>query len=227
MKKILLTLSGLFIVLSVFAQSKETRNLSSFSEISVSEAIKVELVKGNSEKAEVEVTGTDAENVLTEVSGDRLKVHMASGNWRNVNAFVRVTYKDLEEIDVSSAGSITTETAISGDRMEIDVSSAGKADLIFNVGQMELDVSSAGNFNAEGSVDEIEVDVSSAGSVSAYDLKCKNADLSASSAGSIKITVTDQIDARASSGGSIRYKGNPDKERVSSSAGGSVKGNDW
>lgn len=227
MKKLLLTLSGLFIILTVFAQSRETRNLNSFSELSVSEAIKVELVKGNSEKAEVEVTGTDSENVLTEVSGDRLKVHMASGNWRNVSAFVRITYKDLEEIDVSSAGSVATETAISSDRMEIDVSSAGKADLIFNVEQMELDVSSAGNFNAEGSVDEIEVDVSSAGSVSAYDLECKNADLSASSAGSIKITVTDQIDARASSGGSIRYKGNPDKERVNSSSGGSVKGNDW
>ena len=226
MKKLLLTLSGFFIVLAALAQSKDTRNLSSFSEISVSEAIRVELVKGNSEKAEVEVTGTDAENVLTEVSGDRLKVHMASGNWKNVNAFVRVTYKDLEEINVSSAGSISTETAISSDKMEMDVSSAAKADLIFNVGQMELDVSSAGNFSAEGTIDEIEIDVSSAGSVSAYDLECKIADLSTSSAGSIKITVTDQIDARASSGGSIRYKGNPDKERVSSSSGGSVKGND-
>jgi hypothetical protein len=226
MKKIVLTLSGLLIALTTFAQSRDTRNLSSFSEISVSEAIQVELVKGSSEKAEVEVTGTDAENVLTEVSGDRLKVHMASGNWRNVHAFVRVTYRDLEEINVSSAGSISTETAISGDRMEMDVSSAAKADLIFNVGQMELDVSSAGNFNAEGTVDEIEIDVSSAGSVNAYDLECKIADLSTSSAGSIKITVTDQIDARASSGGSIRYKGNPDIERVSSSSGGSVKGND-
>jgi len=226
MKKIVLTLSGLFLILTVFAQSRETRNLKSFSEVSVSEAIKVELVKGSSEKAEVEVTGTDAENVLTEVSGNRLKIHMASGNWKNVSAFVRLTYTNLEEINVSSAGSISTESVISSDRMEMDVSSAGKADLIFNVGQMEVDVSSAANLNAEGEVDEIEVDVSSAGSMSAYDLECKTADLSASSAGSVKITVTEQIDARASSGGSIRYKGNPDKERVSSSSGGSVKGND-
>jgi hypothetical protein len=227
MKKLVITLSGLLLALTIFAQSKETRNLSSFNELSVSEAIKVELVKGSSEKAEVEVTGTDAKNVLTEVSGDRLKIHMASGNWKNVNAFVRLTYKDLEEIDVSSAAHVSTESTISSDRMEMDVSSAGKADLIFNVGQMEVDVSSAGNLRAQGEVDEIEVDVSSAGSMSAYDLECKNADLAASSAGSIKITVTEKIDARASSGGSIRYKGNPEKERVSSSAGGSVKGNDW
>lgn len=226
MKKIVLTLAGIFFVLSVFAQSRVTRNLSSFSEISVSEAIKVELVKGNTEKAEVEVSGTDAENVLTEVSGGRLKVHMASGNWKNVDAYVKVTYRSLEEIDVSSAGRVSTESAITSDRMEMDISSAAKADLIFNVGQMEVDISSAGSLNAEGEVDEIEVDVSSAGSMSAYDLECKTADLAASSAGSVKITVTQQIDARASSGGSIRYKGNPDKERVSSSAGGSVRGND-
>jgi hypothetical protein len=227
MKKIILTLSGLCIVFSVFAQSRETRNLGSFNEVSVSEAIKVELVKGSSEKAEIEVSGTDAENVLTEVSGDRLKIHMASGNWKNVTAFVRLTYKNLEEIDVSSAASVSTESTISSERMEMDVSSAAKADLIFDVGQMELDVSSAANFKAEGEVDEIEVDVSSAGSMSAYELECKAAELSVSSAGSIKITVTERIDARASSGGSIRYKGKPEKERISSSSGGSVKGNDW
>jgi hypothetical protein len=224
MKKIILTLSGLFLVLTVFAQSRETRNLSSFNELSVSEAVKVELVKGNSEKAEVEVSGTDAENVLTEVSGDRLKIHMANGNWRNVNAFVRLTYRNLEEIDVSSAGSVITESPITSDRLEMDVSSAGKANLVFNVGQMEVDISSAGNLSAEGEVEEIEVDVSSAGSMDAYDLECKSADLATSSAGSIKITVTEQLDATASSGGSIRYKGNPDKERVSSSSGGSIRG---
>lgn len=227
MKKIVLTLSGLFLILTVFAQNRDTRDLRSFNEVSISEAIEVELVKGSSEKAEVEVSGTDAENVLTEVSGDRLKIHMASGNWKNVNAFVKLTYRNLEEINVSSAASVSTESAISSDRMEMDVSSAGKADLIFNVGQMEVDVTSAGNLKAEGEVDEIEVDVSSAGSMSAYDLECKAADLAASSAGSIKITVTELIDARASSGGSIRYKGKPEKERVSSSSGGSIKGNDW
>jgi hypothetical protein len=227
MKKIVLTLSGLFLILTVFAQSTDTRNLRSFNEVSISEAIKVELFKGRTEKAEIEVTGTDAENVLTEVSGDRLKIHMASGNWKNVTAFVRLTYRNLEEINVSSAASVSSESAISSDRMEMDVSSAAKADLIFKVGQMEVDVSSAANLKAEGEVDEIEIDVSSAGSMSAYDLKCKAADLAASSAGSIKITVTERIDARASSGGSIRYKGKPEQERVSSSSGGSIKGNDW
>lgn len=226
MKKTILTLSGLFLALTIFAQSRDTRNLNSFSELSVSEAIEVELVKGNTEKAEIEVRGTDAENVLTEVSGNRLKIHMASGNWKNVDAYVKLTYRNLEEIHVSSAARVSTESAISSDRMEINISSAGRADLIFNVGQMEVDVSSAGNFDAEGNTNEIEVDVSSAGSMSAYELECRRADLAASSAGTIKISVSDEIDARASSGGSIRYNGNPAKERVSSSSGGSVKGND-
>ena len=92
---------------------------------------------------------------------------------------------------------------------------------------MEVDISSAGKLEAEGSVDEIEVDVSSAGSMHAYDLVAKKADLYASSAGSIKLSVTEEIKASASSGGSVKYKGNPEKERVSSSAGGSVKGDDW
>lgn len=226
MKKTAITLSLLFFAFTIFAQNRETRNLSSFTELSVSEAVKVELVKGSTEKAEVEVTGTDAENVLTEITGNRLKIHMASGNWRNVNVFVRLTYRNLEEIDVSSAAQLSCEEAITSDDLELDISSAGKADLVFEVGTMEVDVSSAGNLDAEGSVNDIEVDVSSAGTMDAYDLECKIADLSASSAGNVRITVTEQIEANANSGGSIRYRGTPDKVRVSNNSGGSVKGSD-
>ena len=227
MKQIILSLVCCVLILNAQAQSRETRNLSSFNSLSVSEAIKVTLEKGSSEKAVLEVSGTDADNVLTDVSGNSLRIHMRSGNWKNVDVHITLTYKSLEEIDVSSAAKVTADDPIVSETMEIDVSSAGHADLNLKAGEMEVDISSAGKLEAEGSVDEIEVDVSSAGSMHAYDLVAKKADLYASSAGSIKLSVTEEIKASASSGGSVKYKGNPEKERVSSSAGGSVKGDDW
>jgi hypothetical protein len=44
-----------------------------------------------------------------------------------------------------------------------------------------------------------------------------------SSAGSVKVNVADALVANASSGGSIRYRGNPSKSITNSSSGGSVK----
>ena len=95
MKRLFLPIIAVFIA-GAFAQNQSTRNLSHFDEIDVGTAINVKLVKGSSEKAEVSVTGTDAENVITEVSGDELKVHMKSGNYRHVDAWVTVTYVSLE-----------------------------------------------------------------------------------------------------------------------------------
>jgi hypothetical protein len=45
----------------------------------------------------------------------------------------------------------------------------------------------------------------------------------ASSAGSVKVSASEELDAHASSGGSIRYRGNPDKSVTNSSSGGSVR----
>ena len=57
------------------------------------------------------------------------------------------------------------------------------------------------------------------------DLNARNADVSASSGGSIKITCMKSIDASASSGGSVKYaaKGDLDPELRHTSSGGSVK----
>lgn len=223
MKKYTILFLFIFLSFCIHAQNRETRNLSSFNEISVSEAIEVTLVRGNAEKAEVEVTGTDADNVLTEVSGGRLKIHMASGNWKNVSARVKVTFKNIDEIDVSSAAKLYSDDMIKSDDMEVDVSSAGYAELSIEAGELEVDVSSAGKLDLEGSADSMEAEVNSAGTINAYDLQVRSAEISASSAGTIKVSVSESLEADASGAGTIRYKGDPKKAIANSSGGGSIK----
>ena len=75
----------------------------------------------------------------------------------------------------------------------------------------------------EGSANTLELEVSSAGEIDAYELACENVRAEASSAGSAKISVSKELNARASSGGSIRYRGTPTRTNTDSSSGGSVK----
>jgi len=223
MKKTILSIGLAFIFLSACSQSKETRNLSSFSSISVGEAIEVYLEKGNSEKAVVEVRGTDLDDVITKVSGDHLKIKMEDGNWRNVDVTVWVTYRELDGIGISSAAKLYAKEPVKSESMEIDVSSAAKGEIALNVNDLEIDISSAADLTLYGVANSMEVDISSAGSLRAYELECKDVEVDVSSAGSAKVNVTEKIDAGASSGGSIRYKGNPEKVNANSSSGGSVK----
>ncbi len=90
-------------------------------------------------------------------------------------------------------------------------------------GNAEVSASSAGEIELQGHVKSLAIDASSAGEIDAYDLEAQNVTAETSSAGTVKLQVTGSFVANASSGGSIRYRGNPGKSVTNSSSGGSVK----
>jgi hypothetical protein len=213
-----------FLAVGVLAQTSETRQLGTFKGVKVGEAIDVYLKKGTSESAKVEVERVDLSDVLTEVSGGYLKVHMRSNSYRNRGAVkVYVTYVTLERISASSAANVFSEGVIKSAVLDIGASSAANVELTVEADEMSVDVGSAGDVRLEGKARSIYIEASSAGSIDAYNLECEKVDATASSAGSAKFTVTKSIKAEASSGGSIRYRGNPTSSNTDSSSGGSVK----
>jgi len=211
-------------VYSGLAQQSEVRQIASFQGVRVSEAIDVYLKKGDKESVKVEVTGTDLSNVLTEVNGTTLKIHMRNRNFRGRNSVkVYVTFTRLEKLSASSAANLFSTDPIKSDRLEISVSSAGSVEAKLESESVSVSTSSAGKTVLEGKTKSLEIEASSAGDIDAYNLESENVNVSVSSAGSAKISVSKELEAHASSGGSIRYRGNPLKTNTDSSSGGSVK----
>ena len=225
MKKLSLIIVLTYTVCALYAQQTETRNVGSFTGVKAAEGIDVYLKKGEKESVKVEVSGSDAKtsDVLTEVSGSYLKVHMRDGHHRNTDAKVYVTYVRLDKLSTSSAGSIYSDGTIKSSEMEISASSAGTIEVTLETENLVASSSSAGDIELKGKAHSISVDASSAGEVDAYDLEAETVNAEASSGGSVKISVMKNLVAHASSGGSVRYRGNPDKSITKSSSGGSVK----
>lgn len=206
-----------------WAQSSETRPLGAFRGVKSGEGIDVYLKKGEKENARVEVSGARLDEVVTEVVGSTLRIEMRGGNYRNSSIKVYVTYVLLEKISASSASGVFSDGPIKAPHLEINASSAATIELNLVVDHVSVDVSSAAEVMLEGTAKSLQADASSAGAVDAYDLVVDDVNGAASSAGSIKTTANRQINAEASSGGSIRYRGNPTKTNTSASSGGSVK----
>lgn len=218
---------ALAIALSLFTtgsygQQTENRQLSSFSAISVGEAINVYLIPGSSESAKVTADGLDLDEVLTEVKGNRLKIHLEENNYRNIDVKVWVTYRTLNSIEVSSAASVKTEGVLSTSSLSVDASSAGGGNLEIDVEELDVEVSSSADLEIRGKSDMGEVSVSSAGRFEGYELIWSEVEVNASSAGTARVKVTKRLDAKASSAGTIRYKGNPEVYEDESS-GGSIR----
>jgi len=220
-------ISALIIVIISFfaasAQQTETRELNAFTGVKAAEGIDVYLKKGDKERVKVEVTGTEPSNVMTEVAGSYLKVHMKDGRYRNVDAKVYVTYVTLDKLSASSAGSIFSDGPIEARSLNINASSAGSIEITMQATSATVSSSSAGDVELKGKVRTINLDAASAGEIDGYDLEAEQVEAEASSGGSVKINVQESLKAHASSGGSIRYRGNPDRSNTNSSSGGSVK----
>lgn len=226
MKMKLGVLFGVFLVsLAVRGQQSEVRSLDRFSGVKSAEAVDVYLKKGDKESVRVEVSGVKLSDVLTEVGGSYLKVHMRDDfnfrGKRDVKAYV--TYVELDRISASSASNVFSDGPIKAASIEVHASSAANIEISLEADRVQVHASSAGDVTLEGKAKSIDAEASSAGEVDAYNFITETAQASASSAGSIKLNVSLELQGHASSGGDIRYRGNPSKTNTNSSSGGSIK----
>jgi citrate lyase gamma subunit len=200
---------------------EKERQAGRFSGIRVSSGIDVFVKQGDKETIVVEADENLHEYILTEIRDDVLHVYTEVNIREAEMKRVYVTMRDIKSIKTTSAGDVIGVTPVKSDNLELSASSAGNIKLEVYAKEIEADISSSGDMSLSGEADVLNADLSSAGDLNAYELKVREADISASSAGDADIYVTERITARASSAGDINYKGDPKYvDAHSSSAGG-------
>jgi uncharacterized protein YxeA len=201
---------------------KKERTATSFNGIRVSTGIDVYLKQGDKESITVEADENLHEYILTEVKDGVLNVYSEVNIREAKMKRVYVTMKEVKSLKTSSAGDIIGETPVKGTDIEISASSAGNIRLEVYARRIEINISSSGDVSLSGEAEKLNADLSSAGDLEAYNLKIKEADISASSAGDARINVSEKITARASSAGDITYQGDPRYVDANSSSAGGI-----
>lgn len=201
----------------------EKRDLSGFTGVKTGTAIDIYLSQGDKFEVVVEADDNLIEYIITKVDDGVLKVYFDKVNVRGAEKrVVHVTMKEIDYLSASSAGDIIGQTSVKADDLKIKTSSAGDVKLEVYAKNLNLSTSSSGDISLSGEADYMEARTSSAGDIKAFELTVKEADVTASSAGDIKITVTERLHARASSAGDVQYRGNPAKVDARSSSAGDV-----
>ena len=194
-----------------------------FNSVTVSTAIDLILSQGSTESIKVEADDNLHEYIITEIENNTLKIY-TDANIRNAEEMnVYVTMKDIEKLSATSAGDVIGKTVIKSDELTLTVSSAGDMKLEVEVDKLNCRLSSAGDMTLSGTAGELEASLSSAGDLQAFDLTTSIADVSTSSSGDAKITVTEKLKARASSAGDIHFQGNPKEVDGHSSSAGRIE----
>jgi len=203
--------------------TKITRPVELFDGVKASAGINVYLFQGNEEKVVVEADENLLEFIKTEVKGSTLHCYIDGNIHFSTEMNVYVNYKMLNKIDASSGSDVYGETTIKTETLDIEVSSGADVKVEVEAQKIYCDVNSGSDATIKGNAGHFKGSASSGADIKAQDLKVATCDVSASSAGDIKITVSESIDADASSGGDITYYGNPKREHIEESSGGDVR----
>jgi hypothetical protein len=202
--------------------TKETRHVESFDGIKASAGINVFLFQGDEEKVVVEADENLHVCIITEVKGSTLHCYIDCRVHFSKEMNVYVNYKMLNNISASSGSDVSGETLLKTDLLNIEVSSGADVKIEVDAQTLYCEVSSGSDALIKGKANHFQGRASSGADIKANELTVSSCDVRASSAGDIRISVTNKIEADASSGGDITYYGNPEIERIEESSGGDV-----
>ncbi|MGS0748195.1 DUF4252 domain-containing protein [Halpernia sp. GG3] len=233
---------------TVINRNSEERNVGKFTGIKVSSGIKVNLTQGDKQEVRVETDQDKLQYIATEVQGGILNIYVKNPSNKNLNfnkIFVNVVAPEINEISTVAGSNLTVLNTLNADKINLESTSGSLLNGDFNItNTANLLVTSGANLNANvksnqlnfqgtsgsnavinGNVAEVNFELTSAANCNAQNLVVQNATAQVTSAGNLSLNVTDNLKANASSGGKIRYKGNPkiDSNIITISGGKLVK----
>lgn len=205
-----------------FAQSNY--KLDAFDEISITGNIDVILQKGEEEKAVVETFGIPEDELNISVRGQVLKLGLPNSIfYKNEKVKVTVFYKTLRAVRAHAGADVEATTLLEGDLLELRAGSGAQVSLEIKANKLEASATEGGILKVHGEVESQKVSASTGGQLRALELTCKNTYARASTGGEVEVVALESLDANASLGGSIEYKGSPEERNRRSVLGGDVR----
>ena len=202
--------------------TEEIRQLEEFNQIEVSRGMNVYITQGSPAKVVVIADNNLHEVIETKVESGILKIFVNENiRWAKEKK-VMVTIEKLTSVEASSGSNVYSQTQIMSENLELKATSGANLKMDVNVRYLKTDCSSGANVKISGLAKEAELKGSSGANLKGQGLKADKCKMQASSGGNVFATVTEQIDAKASSGGNIVYYGEPTSTEIDCSSGGNV-----
>jgi hypothetical protein len=235
MKQLMIAILGCLIIYTAAAQNKivndpnaEVRSAKNFHAIRVSSGIHLYLTQGNEEA--VAVSASDRkfrDRIVTVVEDGVLKIYVDFNHWRfwdddwkNLKAYV--SCKTLDELKASAGARVDVDGSLKSGNLALHFSSGSGFEGKVEVTDLKISQGSGADSRISGTAATLRVEGNSGSTFRGFDLETDQCSASCSSGASVNVTVKKELNASASSGGQINYKGTGVIRDISTSSGGEV-----
>jgi Putative auto-transporter adhesin, head GIN domain len=231
MKKYLLL--SLFWAQSVFIFGQNNQNrtterpdLTNFTKVSIELPADVYLRQADSFRCRIDGAKHGLEDVKAEVKDGELSIYR-SDKHRWISSLERVIViieaPNFEQLIFSSVGKMVAENKLTGKNLQIE--SNGPVEMTLDsvdYQQVDINMNGVGTISIGGKAVATKMEMNGTGWIDAYHLWTETANCETSGIGNISCNVRDELIARVSGIGGIRYRGIPKSLRKSVSGIGRV-----
>jgi hypothetical protein len=205
---------------NVVTEDRSTKE--NFTEIRVSTGLELHIYQGPKNKITVEADENLQDIIVTEVNNGVLKIYSEKSIWRAKSKKIFVTIKDLEAVTATSGSEVYAKETLKVDDIRISSTSGADINISVDANTVETSSTSGSDIEISGKSNKHISSATSGASIDAYDLHSKNVIVKVTSGADINVYASESLDAKATSGGDIDFKGNPKNVNKKSSSGGDI-----
>jgi hypothetical protein len=236
MKKILLSILGMGLVITAFAQKTindpnvQKRDASGFHAIEIGGGIDLYLSQGD-EAVAVSASETKfRDRIRTEVVNGVLKISYEydrgihiniSGSKMKLKAYV--SCKQIDAITGSGGSDVDIDGTLKAAKLSIELSGGSDFEGRVEASELKTEASGGSDFHISGSAKTLSIEASGGSDFKGYDLVVETCTIEASGGSDIYITANKELIIENSGGSDIHYKGSAVITNVRNSGGGSVR----
>jgi len=194
-----------------------------FNEIEVSRGLDVYLTQDNVVSLAVEADENLHDIIVTKVEGNVLKIYADENISYSKAKMVHLSFPHLKRIEATSGSDVIGKNTFEVDNLVIETTSGSDLELDVDANEVRCSSTSGSDLRLSGSTDKLYATATSGSDIKARNLEANTCDAKATSGADITVNTSDALIAKASSGGDIKFYGNPNKIETTDNVSGSVR----
>ncbi len=236
MKKLLLsflliavTSTGLFAQTVINDLNAEKRTVSGYHGIDVATGIELTLTNGNAEEVAVSAATTEfRDKIVTKVENGILKIYyenkMGAVNKTKENKYLKayVSYKILVQLHVTTGAKVKINGVLKSASLNMEVNTGGLVEGEVDIASLRVNQNTGSKVTLSGKADKLEIEGDTGSKFKGDDMSTSNCNVKVSTGAIVSVSAEKELQAKASTGGSVKYKGSPAVKEIKRSTGGSV-----
>ncbi len=217
-------LSGTKILAQRAGASQLDQPLRDFEGLSIMGLFEAELIPSDEPRMEIYSDEIDPERVKVVQRNGHLKISLLKSLIEDEEIELKIYYRPgtLVEVYASAGADIRSEGLLATDLLRVRAGSGSQIHLELQLDELDATAAEGGHLSLRGSTAHLECNANTGGIIDGHRFEADYVDARAGTGGEVSVLVTKSLEAKASTGGVIRYRGEAEERNVRTILGGEV-----